>query len=274
MRRSNVPFVASAASSALYVPMRFTRIVRTGLSITVSTPAIAAAVHDVRRTCERPRRGRARRARRPGRSEVRMVCERRAAERVAVEVVDGDDLVLVDEPARERRPDESGAARDDDALSRQSHAASLDAVSCALHGGSTLGHARAVLLALALSRARRGCVASGWDVGDDIAARSRTGRTRPSRPTADAVGPSAADPPRGSLARPARACTRLAAGGAKLFAPSRRRIVCTEIYGGPQQAASWERRRQRSGRRSRGRTAATSSAGSVSPWLLPPGGVT
>ena len=41
--RSIVSFVASAASSALYVPMRFTRIVRTGLSITVSTPAIAAA---------------------------------------------------------------------------------------------------------------------------------------------------------------------------------------------------------------------------------------
>ena len=54
--------------------------------------------------------------------EVRVVCERRAAERVAVEVVDGDDLVVVDEPPRERRPDESRAAGDDDALSAQSHA--------------------------------------------------------------------------------------------------------------------------------------------------------
>ena len=34
--------VASAASSTLYVPIMFTRIVRTGLSSTVSTPAIAA----------------------------------------------------------------------------------------------------------------------------------------------------------------------------------------------------------------------------------------
>src|SRR5919197_3342575 len=41
--RSSVCRVASAASSTLYVPIRFTRIVRTGLSRTVSTPAIAAA---------------------------------------------------------------------------------------------------------------------------------------------------------------------------------------------------------------------------------------
>src|SRR6266581_4521959 len=41
-RRSTEPRVASAASSTLYVPITFTRIVRTGLSRTVSTPAIAA----------------------------------------------------------------------------------------------------------------------------------------------------------------------------------------------------------------------------------------
>ena len=40
--RSGVSSVATAASSTLYVPMRLTRIVRTGLSSTVSTPAIAA----------------------------------------------------------------------------------------------------------------------------------------------------------------------------------------------------------------------------------------
>ena len=50
--------------------------------------------------------------------EVRMVGEIRAAERVAVEVVDRDDLVLVDEPARERRADEAGAAGDDDLACR------------------------------------------------------------------------------------------------------------------------------------------------------------
>ena len=41
--RSIVSWVASAASSALYVPITFTRIVRTGLDSTVSTPAIPAA---------------------------------------------------------------------------------------------------------------------------------------------------------------------------------------------------------------------------------------
>ena len=44
------------------------------------------------------------------------------------------------------------------------------------------------------------------------------------------------NPARGSLPRPARACARLAAGGARLFARLPRNIVCTEIYGGPQRA--------------------------------------
>src|SRR5262245_28559849 len=43
-------------------------------------------------------------------------------------------------------------------------------------------------------------------------------------------------PPAGTLPRPARACPRLLAGGAKLFAPLRRNAVCTEIYGGAQRA--------------------------------------
>ena len=54
--------------------------------------------------------------------EVRMLGERGAAERVAMQVVDGDDLVVVDEPRGERRADEPGATRDDDALSGQGHA--------------------------------------------------------------------------------------------------------------------------------------------------------
>ena len=54
-----------------------------------------------------------------------MLGERSAAERVAVEVVDGDDLVVVDEPSREGRADEPRTARDDDALPGQCHAASL-----------------------------------------------------------------------------------------------------------------------------------------------------
>ena len=92
----------------------------------------------------------------------------------------------------------------------------------------------------------------------------------------DAVWTLRCAPAGGSLARPARACDRLEAAGAKLFAPLPKNIVCTEIYGGPQRArivgtvegkhvwvnfnltngchiGRWQR---------------------VSPWLLPPGGAT
>ncbi|MGH3135398.1 MAG: SSI family serine proteinase inhibitor [Gaiellaceae bacterium] len=84
------------------------------------------------------------------------------------------------------------------------------------------------------------------------------------------------NPARGSLPRPAIACRRLAAGGFKLFAPLSPDIACTEIYGGPQRArvvgvvagkqvwASFARTNGcEIGRWNR-----------ISPWLLPPGGVT
>ena len=51
--------------------------------------------------------------------EVRVRLEVRPREGVAMEVVDGDHLVRVDEASRERRADEAGAARDEDALARQ-----------------------------------------------------------------------------------------------------------------------------------------------------------
>ena len=54
-----------------------------------------------------------------------MLGERRAGQRVAVEVVERDDLVVVDEPARERRADEAGAAGDEDPFPLQRHAPSL-----------------------------------------------------------------------------------------------------------------------------------------------------
>jgi hypothetical protein len=41
------------------------------------------------------------------------------------------------------------------------------------------------------------------------------------------------NPPGGTLRNPGVACRRLAAGGAKLFAPIPANAVCTEIYGGP-----------------------------------------
>jgi hypothetical protein len=44
------------------------------------------------------------------------------------------------------------------------------------------------------------------------------------------------DPTGGTLPRAAAACTRLAAGGVALFAPTPKEQVCIEIYGGPQRA--------------------------------------
>ena len=83
-------------------------------------------------------------------------------------------------------------------------------------------------------------------------------------------------PAGGSLARPARACAKLAAGGAKLFAPFPRDTACTEIYGGPQRARIvgtvagervWTTLTRTNG-------CEISRWARVSPWLLPPGGVT
>jgi hypothetical protein len=83
-------------------------------------------------------------------------------------------------------------------------------------------------------------------------------------------------PVRGSLARPARACARLAAGGVKLFAPLRPDTVCTEIYGGPQKARVvgtvagqrvWATFTRQNG-------CEIDRWQRISPWLVPPGGVT
>jgi hypothetical protein len=84
------------------------------------------------------------------------------------------------------------------------------------------------------------------------------------------------DPASGSLARPAHACTRLAAGGVKLFAPLRKDMVCTELYGGPQRARVvgtidgkrvWATFTRRDG-------CEIDRWQRISPWLVPPGGVT
>src|ERR671937_544698 len=56
--------------------------------------------------------------------QVRVLGELGARERVAVEVVEGDDLVVVDEPPGEGGRDEAGSAGDEDPLPSQ-HAASL-----------------------------------------------------------------------------------------------------------------------------------------------------
>ena len=84
------------------------------------------------------------------------------------------------------------------------------------------------------------------------------------------------NPARGSLPRPKVACRRLAVGGTKLFAPLPLDTVCTEIYGGPQRARVvgivagkrvWATFARTNG-------CAIGRWNRVSPWLLPPGGVT
>jgi Subtilisin inhibitor-like len=83
-------------------------------------------------------------------------------------------------------------------------------------------------------------------------------------------------PQGGTLPRPAAACKRLARGGPKLFAPLPKDIVCTEIYGGPQKARIvgtvagkriWAKFTRRNG-------CHIQRWNRLSPWLLPPGGIT
>ena len=64
------------------------------------------------------------------------------------------------------------------------------------------------------------------------------------------------DPAGGTVIRPVLACRRLLAAGRGIFAPTRRGIACTMIYGGPQEALVtgtlrgekvWTRFRRRNG---------------------------
>ena len=84
------------------------------------------------------------------------------------------------------------------------------------------------------------------------------------------------DPAGGTVRLPARACRRLAAEGLALFAPLPAKMVCTEIFGGPQRARVTG---VLEGRRiwatfSRSDGCQIHRWARVSPWLLPPGGIT
>jgi Subtilisin inhibitor-like len=96
------------------------------------------------------------------------------------------------------------------------------------------------------------------------------------RPSASVTWTLRCNPARGTLARPAVACTRLAAGGVKLFAPLRKDVACTEIYGGPQKARVVGTLAGRQIWATFTRTDGCQIArwGRISPWLVPPGGIT
>ena len=95
------------------------------------------------------------------------------------------------------------------------------------------------------------------------------------KPAARVVWTLRCDPPRGSLGRPARACERIASGGAKLVAPTPRGVACTQIYGGPKKARVVG---TVLGRRVWATFTLTDGCQigrwrRLSPWLLPAGGV-
>jgi len=81
-------------------------------------------------------------------------------------------------------------------------------------------------------------------------------------------------PARGTLARPAVACRKLTAGGAKLFAPTPPGAVCTQIYGGDEVArvVGKVKGRRVSTDLSRRNGCEIGRWARLSPWLLPPGG--
>lgn len=84
------------------------------------------------------------------------------------------------------------------------------------------------------------------------------------------------NPPGGTLARPGVACRRLSAGGWKLVVPVPAGAICTQIYGGPQVArvVGYLKGKRVWARFTRENGCQIARWNKLSPWLLPPGGVT
>jgi hypothetical protein len=83
------------------------------------------------------------------------------------------------------------------------------------------------------------------------------------------------NPAGGTLARPAAACAKLAAGGWKLVAPVPLSAICTQIYGGPQVArvVGMLDGRRVFARFTRANGCQIARWNKLTPWLLPAGGV-
>lgn len=83
------------------------------------------------------------------------------------------------------------------------------------------------------------------------------------------------NPARGTLPRPARACSQLEAGGRRLVASVPESAICTQIYGGPQVArvAGFLEGKRVWARFTRQNGCQIARWNRLSPWLLPAGGV-
>ena len=138
---------------------------------------------------------------------------------VPMEVVEGDHLVVGDELPRERRPDEAGAAGDQDPLAAQSHAASVPAYSGRTLRRKSLVATAVAALGLLPATATAGIVELhiAYRATDAAPARALTLRC---------------DPARGTVAHPGAACARLHTIGAGAFAPTPRGMLCAQLYGG------------------------------------------
>ena len=221
--------------------MTLTRIVRTGLSRTVSTPAIPAQWT----TCVAPANGSSRRSASSTSpwTNVKFGCSASAVPpsesrcRLSTATIS----FVVDEPPRERRPDEPRAARDHDRAFRsvprgESSGASIAFDPPLTAPRSTLGRCALVLTIAVLVRRARGVLHRiGWVDDGDLATVTYWEDGADANPTGS--GRSAATPPRGSLPRPGPRVP--AARGRRdeaLRADLAEDVVCTEIYGGPQRA--------------------------------------
>ena len=167
-----------------------------------------------------------------------------------MEVVDRDDLVRVDEPARERRADEPGAARDQDALARQRHAGIVDGGRAVRRDGVTSRCGSDVRLTDA-RRAR-----SRLRAGAPGARRSARPRRRPHDHVRRRLRHGAAervrwtlrcDPVGGDHPRRVAACRELGRLGWRAFRPMPKR---------------WRARRSTAARSSRSSAAGSTGAGS------------
>ena len=146
-----------------------------------------------------------------------------------MEVVERDHLVGVDEPTRERRADEAGAARDQDPLAAQSHAASLATYPCPGCDGVADVDSSIPLLVVVLRAFPRDRLRRTDRAEDRVPGGCRLEAARPHAPLRREVD-------RNGRVSPATACARLQRLGPAAFRPTPPNAACTEIYGGPSTA--------------------------------------